>query len=77
MHYPWGLAGLPNTEVDSLICVQLQDVHKWSFGRPDPKANKNIDEGSAEDIPLEGLDNGLPTQDSNGSHDRWASFSCI
>ncbi len=53
--------------------MQLQDVHKWSFGRPDPKASKNHDEGGSEDIPLEGLDNGLAIQGSNGSHDRCVS----
>lgn len=53
--------------------VQLQDVHKWSFGRPDPKAHKGHDEGGSEDIPLEGLDNGLAIQGSNGSHDRCVS----
>jgi len=53
--------------------VQLQDVHKWSFGRPDPKASKGHDEGGSEDIPLEGLDNALAIQGSNGSHDRCVS----
>ena len=53
--------------------MQLQDVHKWSFGRPDPKASKGHDEGGSEGIPLEGLDNGLAIQGSNGSHDRCVS----
>ena len=53
--------------------MQLQDVHKWSFGRPDPKASKGHDEGGSEDIPFEGLDNGLAIQGSNGSHDRCVS----
>ena len=61
--------------MEQLDCglVQLQDVHKWSFGRPDPKAGKGHDEGGSEDIPLEGLDDGLAVQGSNGSHDRCGS----
>ena len=51
--------------------VQLQDVHKWSFGRPDPKAVKaNDPEGPNEDIPLEGLDNGIAEQELDASNDR-------
>ena len=50
--------------------LQLQDVHRWSFGRPDPKFSKNNANESTDDIPLEGLSNGLSIQDSNGSHDR-------
>lgn len=61
--------------LQKLCDVQLQDVHKWSFGRPEPKGNKANDEAGSEDIPLEGLDNGLAIQGSNGSHDRWVSAS--
>lgn len=60
----------------SCFDLQLQDVHKWSFGRPDPKSSKGNDDASAEDIPLEGLDNGLAIQDSKGSQDRCVS-SCV
>lgn len=55
-------------------CNELQDVHRWSFGRPDPKFSKNNANESTDDIPLEGLSNGLSIQDSNGSHDRYGAF---
>lgn len=51
--------------------MQLQDVHKWSFGRPDPKAAKPSDgEAPSEDIPLEGLTNGLAAQEIDANNDR-------
>ena len=51
--------------------LQLQDLHRWSFGRPDPKALKEKrDKASSEDIPLEGLSNGLETQALDANNDR-------
>ena len=54
--------------------MQLQDLHRWSFGRPDPKALKALkekrDKASSEDIPLEGLSNGLAVQELDANNDR-------
>ena len=51
--------------------MQLQDLHKWSFGRPDPKALKEKrDKASSEDIPLQGLSNGLAVQELDANNER-------
>ena len=55
--------------------MQLQDLHSWSFGRPDLKALKEDlealrDKANSEEIPLEGLSNGLEVQELDATNDR-------
>lgn len=51
--------------------MQLQDLHRWSFGRPDPKAlREKRDKASSEESPVEGLSNGLAVQELDANNDR-------
>lgn len=55
----------------AVVGVQLQDLHSWSFGRPDLKALKEKrDKANSEEIPLEGLSNGLAVQELDATNDR-------
>ncbi|KAA6426332.1 MAG: serine threonine- phosphatase 6 regulatory subunit 3-like isoform X2 [Trebouxia sp. A1-2] len=56
------------------VAEHVQDSNQWQDYFTTHLAPRNEDEGGSEDIPLEGLENGLAVQGSNGSHDRYGAF---
>ncbi|KAL3130903.1 hypothetical protein ABBQ38_000230 [Trebouxia sp. C0009 RCD-2024] len=54
---------------------ELQDLHRWSFGRPDPKAlREKRDKASSEETPVEDLSNGLAVPELDANNDRYGAF---